>query len=699
MKKIASIIVMMVLLTVEVCAQSAQTFTPSRDTLPCSPRLRNHYYSSWYDTTYYYFSPETYQAYPDTHQHYYPYGRGKFSIYVATQQFFPRPLRVKGMWAMVDHYHPGRLVLDTNRLPEYLSLYVRDTNVAPTTGFFSTSYYLDRIATVRWDTARPRMMCLPRSPDHDYPPIYCHLYEALFDTVYTLLGEYWIGGSLNSPSTTRYSADRGYTVFDNWPTVYVSIDPSSYYFIKGMDPYGHYCYGDGLDGPWGRLERQTGYGPFGFILDEEQYYVDLVSEDLTKGFVRSTAYYPSGTYQTITATPHKCYRFSHWNDGVTDNPRTIFVTQDTQFIAYFDTTPVYSVGVRTNDSTMGRGDIFKWREGKDFDRPPYGEDPLLRAIGGDTVFCEGDTVVFRAKANPGFYFWYWSDSVRENQRTVTVTQDTQLTAIFSKEEPPPYDPPCPRVVKTLVLVEDTGRVRLMWVWGQNRRHESWEVAWGLAGMPPDSCEIIPCSRTEKLFDNLERGVQYVAYVRALCRSQHDSSVYYSDWSDSVGVYFPSNMYTVTASPDYEERGQVEGGGEYYEGGVAVLTAMGRSPYGFLQWNDGDMSNPRYVVVTQDTSFTALFEEREGITTADGLVGGFCLLPNPASGSVRCLMEGNPFPGGVLSVTDASGREVLHKELPMLTVSHTIMLTAYPKGIYFVTLTTEEGSYIKKLVVE
>ncbi len=37
----------------------------------------------------------------------------------------------------------------------------------------------------------------------------------------------------------------------------------------------------------------------------------------------------------LTATPNPGYHFVQWNDGNTENPRTIIITQDTLFIANF----------------------------------------------------------------------------------------------------------------------------------------------------------------------------------------------------------------------------------------------------------------------------------------------------------------------------------------------------------------------------
>ena len=698
MKKIVSIIALAVLLTAEVAAQPR----PSRDTLPCGQRQRNHYYTAWLDTMDLYFHQPSHRYNP-SHNNIIGLENATSSqthTMVTYKQYAPRPIRIKGLWAMLSQYTPyGSLVSDTSRLPEYLYLYVRDTNEDPPTREKPSSYFLRRVATVRWDTARPKMMCIQQDAAGRFQKYYCHVYEALFDTVYTLSGEFWIGGSVNS-NNQNYSSSHGLPVNPNWPSIYrilhaSNIPPHSYNSeVRCTDP----------DGPW-RYSEQIGinFGPFGAILDEQQWYVEVASADTAQG-AGPSAYYPDSSYQTIRAIANSCYQFSHWNDGVTDNPRTVFVTQDTTFTAYFDTVPVFNVEVRSNDDDLGYAEVVE-------DRPPWdryhrtpgydtldiSEQTILENYyrrGSDSSYCKWDIAQIRAKAKNGYYFWYWNDGIATNHRFVSVTQDTLFTAIFSKDAPPPT---CTEVTGMEATVDDSGRVWLTWASGVDGLHVAGEVAWGLDGTPAYQCNTRLCD-TATVIDSLEKGRWYVAYVRGVC--MHDSTEYYSDWSHGVRFYIPLDIkYTVTAETSDEERGYVEGGGTYDEGAVATLTAYGIQPYNFLQWNDGSRMNPRYVVVTQDTSFTAMFVNREEIATVDSLGSAFLLLPNPASGSVRCVMEGKPFPGGVLTMSDASGREVLHKELPPQTDSHTIMLAAYPKGVYFVTLTTAEGCSTQKLIVE
>ena len=698
MKKIVSIIALAVLLTAEVAAQPR----PSRDTLPCGQRQRNHYYTAWLDTMDLYFRQPSHR-YSPSHNNLIGMenATSSRSHYMDTwQQYAPRPIRIKGLWAMLSQYTPyGSMVSDTSRLPEYLYLYVRDTNEDPPSSVKPNSYFLRRVATVRWDTARPKMMCLQQDAAGRFQKYYCHVYEALFDTVYTLSGEFWIGGSVNS-NNENYSSSHGLPVNPNWPSIYrvlhASYIPAHSYnsVLSCTDP----------DGPWSYTSPNgIHFGPFGAILDEQQWYVEVASADTAQG-AGPSAYYPDSSYQTIRAIANSCYQFSHWNDGVTDNPRTVFVTQDTTFIAYFDPVPLFNVEVRSNDDDMGYAEVVENRPPWDHYHRTPGYDTLdvsERTIlenyyrrGNDSSFCKWDIAQIRAKARNGYYFWYWNDGIATNHRFVSVTQDTLFTAIFSKDAPPPT---CMEVNGMEATVDDNGRVWLTWASGVDGLHVGGEVAWGLDGTPAYQCNTRLCN-TSTVIDSLEKGRWYVAYVRAVC--MHDSTVYYSDWSRGVRFYIPLDIkYTVTAETNDEERGYVEGGGTYDEGAVATLSAYGINPYNFLQWSDGSRVNPRYVVVTQDTSFTALFVNREEIATVDSLGSTFLLLPNPASGSVRCVMEGKPFSGGILTMSDASGREMLHRELPPLTTSHTIMLTSYPKGVYFITLTTSDGSSTQKLIVE
>ncbi len=75
-----------------------------------------------------------------------------------------------------------------------------------------------------------------------------------------------------------------------------------------------------------------------------------------------------------------------------------------------------------------------------------------------------------------------------------------------------------------------------------------------------------------------------------------------------------------------------------------------------------------------------------------------IVPNPARGSVTIVSKGLAAAGGgTISITDAAGRRVLDE--PLRSDSQQLDITALTAGVYFVTLTTSQGSATAKLAVE
>ena len=75
-----------------------------------------------------------------------------------------------------------------------------------------------------------------------------------------------------------------------------------------------------------------------------------------------------------------------------------------------------------------------------------------------------------------------------------------------------------------------------------------------------------------------------------------------------------------------------------------------------------------------------------------------VVPNPARGIVTIMTEGlRAAGGGTISITDAAGRLVMSE--PLKSDSQQVDIAALPAGVYFVTLTTPQGSASAKLAVE
>ncbi len=74
---------------------------------------------------------------------------------------------------------------------------------------------------------------------------------------------------------------------------------------------------------------------FNIIDDTECYTVETESEDETEGYVSGAGSYPEGTTVVIEAVPNEGYEFEHWDDGSTENPRTVTVQSGSTYRASF----------------------------------------------------------------------------------------------------------------------------------------------------------------------------------------------------------------------------------------------------------------------------------------------------------------------------------------------------------------------------
>ncbi len=158
--------------------------------------------------------------------------------------------------------------------------------------------------------------------------------------------------------------------------------------------------------PCGSLEAYT-------TSDWNTYFATRISEDLSfelsvsandEAYGRVEVETQSCNVKTLTAIANEGYEFTAWNDGNTENPRTVTVTSDTAFMAIFTeavSTPTITVTV--NDATMGSA----------------------------SYNLDGNTAVLTATANEGYEFTGWNDGNTENPRTVTITSDTAFMAIFT----------------------------------------------------------------------------------------------------------------------------------------------------------------------------------------------------------------------------------------------------------------------------
>lgn len=106
-----------------------------------------------------------------------------------------------------------------------------------------------------------------------------------------------------------------------WDTIQVHIPAEAKYIaIHYTTNHGYYFYVDDI-----QLVGQP----------HPNHTITVTSESETMGTVTGGGSFEEGSQTTIQAQPNNCYAFSHWQDGNTQNPRTVTVMTDITYTATF----------------------------------------------------------------------------------------------------------------------------------------------------------------------------------------------------------------------------------------------------------------------------------------------------------------------------------------------------------------------------
>jgi hypothetical protein len=195
------------------------------------------------------------------------------------------------------------------------------------------------------------------------------------------------GGRFAEGDTCRViaTANEGY-VFVNWTENDNPIDTNSVYsFVVSSD-----------------RELVANFREEDAVL----YTVITKAEPVEGGMVTGGGTYEEGREIELKATANTGYTFIQWNDGSTDNPRTVTVTADVTYTAYFNHDE-YEIKVECQPENGGT------------------------ATGGGR-FHYGDTIALSATPNANFNFEGWSDGCTDNPREVVVTGNATYKAVFSE---------------------------------------------------------------------------------------------------------------------------------------------------------------------------------------------------------------------------------------------------------------------------
>ena len=91
----------------------------------------------------------------------------------------------------------------------------------------------------------------------------------------------------------------------------------------------------------------------------KEYTVTVNSNNEAWGTVTGSGTYTSRATATLAAVPSADCHFVKWNDEVTDNPRTIILTEDMTLTAYFERIPDALDDVYETDRTPSATKVFE----------------------------------------------------------------------------------------------------------------------------------------------------------------------------------------------------------------------------------------------------------------------------------------------------------------------------------------------------
>ncbi|MDR1562755.1 MAG: leucine-rich repeat protein, partial [Dysgonamonadaceae bacterium] len=151
--------------------------------------------------------------------------------------------------------------------------------------------------------------------------------------------------------------------------------------------------------------------------------------------------------------------------------------------------------------------------------------------------------------------------------------------------------------------------------------------------------------------------------------------------------FEAITYHVTVTANNTSMGTVDGTGDYEENSTVTISATANPGYRFVKWDDDDTQNPRTITVTQDTTYTAIFDVNTNIQqTSDN---GISIYPNPVTESFR--INGITAPTEVI-ITDLSGRIVLQQTTEG---GEYVAAGNLPNGVYLVRVNGKTLKVVKK----
>ena len=336
--------------------------------------------------------------------------------------------------------------------------------------------------------------------------------------------------------------------------------------------------------------------------------------------------YPKNTEITIYAIPNANCNFISWNDGNTENPRYVTVTNNAVYIANFEPLLVqYTINVLSANETMGTAN-------------------------GSGTYNNGEQVTISATANTGYRFTQWQDGNTANPRTITVTGDATYIASFEAGQQ--------YTISVMSANETQGTAS-----GGGTFYEGEQVT--ISAIPNEGFVFVNWQ------DNNTENPRTITVT--------GNATYIASFSDISMV----TTYTITVISANENYGTVYGSGTYAEGTLISIYAIPNHGYQFFQWQDSNTDNPRQITVAENATYIATFNPSGAVE--DNIAVELSVFPNPANDIINIVSSETI---SEIEIVNVMGQVV--RRLEVNTDNAVCNVGDLTSGVYVVRIRTEQS---------
>ena len=275
------------------------------------------------------------------------------------------------------------------------------------------------------------------------------------------------------------------------------------------------------------------------------YTVTFASEPAGMGIITPDAagLYHYGDTIRVSATPYDAtlYEFSYWSiDASTNDTLEWVVTSSARIVAHFNEMAQFVINVTSNNPTWGTTYTDK------------------------ASYTMGQTAIITAEPSEHHEFRGWSDGETYNHRVMTVTGDTSFVAIFAP--------------KTYSLSARSSDNAKGFVSGSGR-------------YPYDT--IVSVVATPLMG-------QHVSGWQGASGSLPTVNIRLTSDSVVTAQFATSNMPIAVSGVN----ATTSGSGHYPYGSTVTISATPDPYYQFTHWSDGNIINPRTIVVDSTSNYVA-----------------------------------------------------------------------------------------------